>query len=137
MVVFIFCVGLGMFEGVFEFIFNVKISVVGFYCDEEMFQLVVYFDKVVKNIDECMVFIVDFMFVIGGILIVIIDLFKKKGCIKIMGFFFVVVFEGIKVVVDVYFDVDIFMVVVDECLNEKGYILLGLGDVGDKIFGMC
>lgn len=77
------------------------------------------------------------MLVIGGMLIVIIDFLKKKGCWRIMGLFFVVVFEGIKVVVEVYFDVDIFIVVIDDRLNEKGYILLGLGDVGDKIFGMC
>lgn len=90
-----------------------------------------------KNIDECIVFIVDFMLVIGGIFIVIIDLLKKKGCIKILGLFLVVVLEGIKVVIDVYFDIEIFIVVIDEWLNEKGYILLGLGDVGDKIFGIC
>lgn len=136
-IVLIFCVGLGMLDGVLKLILNVKISVVGLYCDEILLQLVVYFDKVVKNIDKCMVLIVDFMLVIGGMFIVIIDLLKVKGCKKIMGLFFVVVLEGIDVVVVVYFDVDIYIVVIDDCLNEKGYILFGLGDVGDKIFGIC
>ena len=127
--------GLGMLEGVLELIPNAKISVVGLYRDEETLQPVAYFDKVVKNIDERTALIVDPMLATGGTLIATIDLLKKKGCTKIMGLFLVAAPEGIKAVVDAPPDVDIFTAAVDERLNEKGYILPGLGDAGDKIFG--
>lgn len=127
--------GLGMLEGVLELIPNAKISVVGLYRDEETLQPVAYFDKVVKNIDERTALIVDPMLATGGTLIATIDLLKKKGCRQIMGLFLVAAPEGIKAVVDAHPDVDIFTAAIDERLNEKGYILPGLGDAGDKIFG--
>lgn len=127
--------GLGMLEGVLELIPNAKISVVGLYRDEESLQPVAYFDKVVKNIDERTALIVDPMLATGGTLIATIDLLKKKGCRRIMGLFLVAAPEGIKAVVDAHPDVDIFTAAIDERLNEKGYILPGLGDAGDKIFG--
>jgi len=112
--------GLGMLEGVLELIPNAKISVVGLYRDEDTLQPVAYFDKVVKNIDERTALIVDL---------------KKKGCRRIMGLFLVAAPEGIKAVVEAHPDVDIFTAAIDDRLNEKGYILPGLGDAGDKIFG--
>ncbi|WP_334056999.1 uracil phosphoribosyltransferase [Alteromonas sp. S005] len=127
--------GLGMLEGVLELIPNAKISVVGLYRDEETLQPIAYFDKVVKNIDERTALIVDPMLATGGTLIATIDLLKKKGCRRIMGLFLVAAPEGIKAVVDAHPDVDIFTAAIDERLNEKGYILPGLGDAGDKIFG--
>ena len=127
--------GLGMLEGVLELIPNAKISVVGLYRDEDTLQPVAYFDKVVKNIDERTALIVDPMLATGGTLIATIDLLKKKGCRRIMGLFLVAAPEGIKAVVDAHPDVDIFTAAIDERLNEKGYILPGLGDAGDKIFG--
>ncbi|MCB4436330.1 uracil phosphoribosyltransferase [Alteromonas sp. McT4-15] len=127
--------GLGMLEGVLELIPNAKISVVGLYRDEETLQPVAYFDKVVKNIDERTALIVDPMLATGGTLIATIDLLKEKGCTKIMGLFLVAAPEGIRAVVDAHPDVDIFTAAIDERLNDKGYILPGLGDAGDKIFG--
>jgi len=127
--------GLGMLDGVLNLIPNAKISVVGLYRDEETLQPVAYFDKVVKNIDERTALIVDPMLATGGTLIATIDLLKKKGCSKIMGLFLVAAPEGIKAVVEAHPDVDIFTAAIDEKLNEKGYILPGLGDAGDKIFG--
>ena len=127
--------GLGMLEGVLELIPNAKISVVGLYRDEETLQPVAYFDKVVKNIDERTALIVDPMLATGGTLIATIDLLKKKGCTKIMGLFLVAAPEGIRAVVDAHPDIDIFTAAIDERLNDKGYILPGLGDAGDKIFG--
>lgn len=127
--------GLGMLEGVLELIPNAKISVVGLYRDEETLKPVAYFDKVVKNIDERTALIVDPMLATGGTLIATIDLLKKKGCNKIMGLFLVAAPEGLKAVVDAHPDVDIFTAAIDERLNDKGYILPGLGDAGDKIFG--
>ena len=127
--------GLGMLDGVLELIPNAKISVVGLYRDEDTLQPVAYFDKVVKNIDERTALIVDPMLATGGTLIATIDLLKKKGCTKIMGLFLVAAPEGIRTVVDAHPDVDIFTAAIDERLNENGYILPGLGDAGDKIFG--
>jgi uracil phosphoribosyltransferase len=127
--------GLGMLEGVLELIPNAKISVVGLYRDEETLQPVAYFDKVVKNIDERTALIVDPMLATGGTLISTIDLLKEKGCKNIMGLFLVAAPEGIRSVVDKHPDVDIFTAAIDEHLDENGYILPGLGDAGDKIFG--
>ena len=127
--------GLGMLEGVLELIPNAKISVVGLYRDEETLQPGAYFDKVVKNIDERTALIVDPMLATGGTLIATIDLLKKKGCTKILGLFLVAAPEGIKAVIDAHPDIEIFTAAIDERLNEKGYILPGLGDAGDKIFG--
>lgn len=127
--------GLGMLEGVLELIPNAKISVVGLYRDEETLQPVAYFDKVVKNIDERTALIVDPMLATGGTLIATIDLLKEKGCKNIMGLFLVAAPEGIRSVVDKHPDVDIFTAAIDERLDENGYILPGLGDAGDKIFG--
>ena len=107
----------------------------GLYRDEDTLQPVAYFDKVVKNIDERTALIVDPMLATGGTLIATIDLLKKKGCRKIMGLFLVAAPEGIKAVVEAHPDVDIFTAAIDDRLNEKGYILPGLGDAGDKIFG--
>ena len=127
--------GLGMLDGVLELLPNAKISVVGLYRDETTLEPVPYFDKVVTDIDQRIALIVDPMLATGGTLIATIDLLKEKGCTHIMGLFLVAAPEGIDAVVSAHPDVDIFTAAVDERLNEKGYILPGLGDAGDKIFG--
>ncbi|QPG06362.1 uracil phosphoribosyltransferase [Salinimonas marina] len=127
--------GLGMLDGVMELIPNAKISVVGLYRDEESLEPVAYFDKVVKHIDERTALIVDPMLATGGTLIATIDLLKQKGCTKIMGLFLVAAPEGIAAVTKIHPDIEIFTASVDEKLNDKGYILPGLGDAGDRIFG--
>ncbi len=127
--------GLGMLDGVMELIPNAKISVVGLYRNEETLEPVAYFDKVVKDIDQRTALIVDPMLATGGTLIATIDLLKQRGCNHIMGLFLVAAPEGIKAVQDAHPDVDIFTASVDEKLNEQGYILPGLGDAGDRIFG--
>ncbi|MEW9799480.1 uracil phosphoribosyltransferase [Alteromonas sp. CYL-A6] len=127
--------GLGMLDGVLNLVPNAKISVVGFYRNEETLQPVAYFDKVVKDVDQRIALIVDPMLATGGTLIATIDLLKQKGCTHIMGLFLVAAPEGIKAVQDAHPDVDIFTAAIDERLNEQGYILPGLGDAGDKIFG--
>lgn len=135
-VVLILCVGLGMMDGVLEYILSVCISVVGIYCDEEILKFVLYFKKLVNDVEECLVIVVDLMLVIGGLMIVIFDLFKNVGCKYIKVLVFVVAFEGIEVLKVSYFDIEFYMVLIDSYLNEYGYIVFGLGDVGDKIFGM-
>jgi uracil phosphoribosyltransferase len=127
--------GLGMLDGVMRLIPNAKVSVVGLYRDEVTLQPVAYFDKVVKDIDARTALIVDPMLATGGTLIATIDLLKAKGCQHIMGLFLVAAPEGLAAVLKKHPDVDIYTAAVDEKLNDKGYILPGLGDAGDKIFG--
>ena len=127
--------GLGMLDGVLRLIPNAKISVVGLYRDEETLQPVAYFDKVVKDVPKRTALIVDPMLATGGTLIATIDLLKQKGCKHIMGLFLVAAPEGLEVVQNAHPDVDIYTAAIDEKLNEHGYILPGLGDAGDKIFG--
>lgn len=127
--------GLGMLDGVLRLIPNAKISVVGLYRDEESLQPVAYFDKVVNDVELRTALIVDPMLATGGTLIATIDLLKSKGCKKILGLFLVAAPEGIDAVVAKHPDIDIYVAAVDQQLNEHGYILPGLGDAGDKIFG--
>jgi uracil phosphoribosyltransferase len=127
--------GLGMLDGVLRLVPNAKISVVGLYRDEETLQPVAYFDKVVKDVAERTALIVDPMLATGGTLIATIDLLKQKGCTHIMGLFLVAAPEGLAAVTSKHPDVDIYTAAIDEKLNAQGYILPGLGDAGDKIFG--
>ncbi|MBW8189506.1 uracil phosphoribosyltransferase [Neiella marina] len=127
--------GLGMLDGVQTLLPNAKISVVGLYRNEETLEPVAYFDKVVRDVDERTALIVDPMLATGGTLIATIDLLKAKGCTQIMGLFLVAAPEGIAKLEAAHPDVDIYVASVDESLNEKGYIIPGLGDAGDKIFG--
>lgn len=127
--------GLGMLDGVLRLVPNAKISVVGLYRNEETLQPVAYFDKVVSDIDERIGLIVDPMLATGGTLNATIDLLKNKGCKQILGLFLVAAPEGIEAVVKQHPDIDIYVAAIDDCLNDKGYILPGLGDAGDKIFG--
>lgn len=127
--------GLGMLDGVQSLIPNAKISVVGLYRDEETLEPVAYFDKVVSDVEERVALIVDPMLATGGTLIATIDLLKAKGCTQIMGLFLVAAPEGIAKLEAAHPDVDIYVASVDDHLNEQGYIIPGLGDAGDKIFG--
>lgn len=127
--------GLGMLEGVMQLIPSAKTSVVGLYRDEKTLEPVAYFDKVVKDVEARTALILDPMLATGGTLIATIDLLKQKGCKHIMGLFLVASPEGIEAVTKVHPDIDIYTASVDDRLNEHGYILPGLGDAGDKIFG--
>ncbi|GAC16373.1 uracil phosphoribosyltransferase [Aliiglaciecola lipolytica] len=127
--------GLGMLDGVLQLIPNAKISVVGLYRNEETLEPVAYFDKVVKDVDLRTALIVDPMLATGGTLIATIDLLKSKKCKKILGLFLVAAPEGIKEVIKKHPDVEIYVASIDEKLDHQGYILPGLGDAGDKIFG--
>lgn len=127
--------GLGMMDGVIDLIPSAKVSVVGFYRDEETLQPVEYYVKTASAMDERIALILDPMLATGGTLLATIDLLKKAGCTKIKGLFLVAAPEGIKRIEAAHPDVDIYVAAVDERLNEAGYILPGLGDAGDKIFG--
>ena len=127
--------GLGMMDGVMDLIPSAKVSVVGFYRDEESLKPVQYYVKTANKVEERTALILDPMLATGGTLIATIDLLKKAGCKKIKGLFLVAAPEGIAKVEALHPDVDIYTASVDDCLNEDGYILPGLGDAGDKIFG--
>ena len=127
--------GLGMLDGVLTLVPNAKVSVVGLYRDEETLDPVAYFDKVITDIDQRTSLIIDPMLATGGTLLATIDLLKQKGCKKIIGLFLVASPEGLERVTKLHPDVDLFIAAIDDCLNENGYILPGLGDAGDKIFG--
>jgi len=127
--------GIGMMEGVLEAIPSAKVSVVGLYRDEKTLKPVTYFEKLVQDIDQRKAMILDPMLATGGTLIATVDMLKKAGCKDIIGIFLVAAPEGIKKMVEAHPDVDIWVAGIDERLNENGYILPGLGDAGDKIFG--
>ena len=127
--------GLGMLDGVLTLVPNAKVSVVGLYRDEETLNPVAYFDKIITDIEQRTALIIDPMLATGGTLLATIDLLKQKGCKKIIGLFLVASPEGLERVTKLHPDVDLFIAAIDDSLNEKGYILPGLGDAGDKIFG--
>jgi uracil phosphoribosyltransferase len=127
--------GLGMLDGVMQLVPNAKISVVGLYRDEETLAPVAYFDKIIADVDQRTALIIDPMLATGGTLLATIDLLKQKGCKKIMGLFLVASPEGLERVVASHPDIDLYIAAIDDYLNEQGYIIPGLGDAGDKIFG--
>lgn len=127
--------GLGMMNGVIDLIPSAKVTVVGYYRNEETLEPVEYYVKTARDIEERIALILDPMLATGGTLLATINTLKKAGCTKIKGLFIVAAPEGLKRISEEHPDVEIFVAAVDERLNEKGYILPGLGDAGDKIFG--
>ncbi|TQV76725.1 uracil phosphoribosyltransferase [Aliikangiella marina] len=127
--------GIGMLDGVLEMMPSAKISVVGLYRDEETLQPVSYFEKLTSNIEERMALIIDPMLATGGSMIATIDLLKKAGSKNIRALVLVAAPEGIKALESSHPDVDIYTASIDEKLDSNGYIIPGLGDAGDKIFG--
>lgn len=127
--------GLGMLDGVLELVPSAKISVVGLYRDEETLEPVAYFDKLASDIDQRMALIIDPMLATGGTLVATIDLLKAAGCTNIRVIVLVAAPEGIIKVQQAHPEVDIYTAAVDSHLDENGYIIPGLGDAGDRIFG--
>ncbi len=127
--------GLGMMEGVLRAVPTARISVVGIYRDETTMQPVTYFKKLVQDIDQRKAVILDPMLATGGTLVATIDMLKEAGCKDIIGIFLVAAPEGIARLTRKHPDVDIYVAAVDRGLDQNSYILPGLGDAGDKIFG--
>lgn len=127
--------GLGMMDGVLDLIPSARVSVVGLYRNEETLEPVPYFKKLTSEMDNRIALILDPMLATGGSLIATIEMLKETGCHQIRGLFLVAAPEGIARLQEVHPDVDIYTAAIDERLNEQGYILPGLGDAGDKIFG--
>ncbi|WP_263145253.1 uracil phosphoribosyltransferase [Pseudomonas sp. RIT-PI-AD] len=127
--------GIGMLDGVLSLIPGAKVSAVGVARNEETLKAHTYLEKLVPEIDERLAMIIDPMLATGSSMVATIDLLKKAGCREIRAMVLVAAPEGIKAVADAHPDVIIYTASIDERLNENGYIIPGLGDAGDKIFG--
>lgn len=127
--------GTGMLDGVIRVIPNAKIGHIGMYRDEETHIPVNYFFKVPSDIQDREVIILDPMLATGGSAIDAIELLKQKGVKKIKFLSIIGAPEGIKRVEDIHPDVQIYCAHIDKYLNEHAYIVPGLGDAGDRIFG--
>jgi uracil phosphoribosyltransferase len=127
--------GLGMMPGVLNLIPSAKVSVVGLYRNEETLKPVRYYVKMTSAMQERIALILDPMLATGGSVIAAIDLLKESGCRQIKGIFMVAAPEGIEKVTNAHPDVNVYVAAIDEKLNDIGYIIPGLGDAGDKIFG--
>ncbi|CUS47500.1 MAG: uracil phosphoribosyltransferase UppS [Idiomarinaceae bacterium HL-53] len=127
--------GIGMLDGVLTLIPSARVSVVGLYRDEETLQPVSYFEKFAGSIEERLALVIDPMLATGGSMIATLDMLKKHGCRDIRVLVLVAAPEGVEKVTAAHPDVDIYTAALDSHLNEHGYIIPGLGDAGDKIFG--
>ncbi|MDK4399115.1 uracil phosphoribosyltransferase [Enterococcus faecalis] len=127
--------GIGMVDGILELIPAAKVGHVGLYRDEETLQPHEYFVKLPEDITSRQLFVVDPMLATGGSAIMAIDSLKERGASNIKFVCLVAVPEGVKALQEAHPDVDIYTAALDERLNEDGYIVPGLGDAGDRLFG--
>lgn len=127
--------GLGMVDGVLELIPAAKIGHIGLYRDPETLDPVEYYCKLPADCDEREVFVVDPMLATGGSAVAAIQMLKNKGCKNIHFMCIIAAPEGVKKMQEAHPDVDIYIGALDSHLNENGYIVPGLGDAGDRIFG--
>ena len=127
--------GLGMVDGLRDLIPVARVGFIGLYRDEETHKPVPYYCKLPKGVDKRLVILTDPMLATGGSACDAIDLVKQKGCQDIRLMCLVAAPEGIKLVQEKHPDVDIYVAAIDRQLNDNCYILPGLGDAGDRIFG--
>ncbi|MCL2719286.1 MAG: uracil phosphoribosyltransferase [Lachnospiraceae bacterium] len=127
--------GLGMVDGMLTMIPTAKVGHIGLYRDHDSLEPVEYYCKIPADCAEREVFVVDPMLATGGSSSVAIQMLKDRGCKKIHYMCIIAAPEGIKRMEDDHPDVNIYAGALDEKLNEIGYIIPGLGDAGDRIFG--
>ena len=127
--------GLGMVDRMVDMIPSAKIGHIGLYRDPETHQPVEYYCKLPEDIESRVVFVVDPMLATGGSAVAAIDFLKAKGCRNIVMMNIIGCPEGIKAVQEAHPDVELYVAAVDERLNDHAYIIPGLGDAGDRIFG--
>ncbi len=127
--------GLGMVDSMVDMIPSAKIGHIGLYRDPETHQPVEYYCKLPEDIENRQVFVVDPMLATGGSAVAAIDFLKNSGCKNIIMMHVIGCPEGVKAVQDAHPDVEMYLAAVDERLNEHAYIVPGLGDAGDRIFG--
>jgi uracil phosphoribosyltransferase len=127
--------GLGMLDGVLDMIPSAKVSVVGLSRNHETLQPENYFEKFVGKLDERTALIIDPMLATAGSMIATVELLKKRGCKDIRALVLVAAPEGVAALAKAHPEVRCWSASIDSHLNEIGYIIPGLGDAGDKIFG--
>jgi len=127
--------GLGMVDAMVDLIPSAKIGHIGLYRDPDTHKPVEYYCKLPEDIENRQVFVVDPMLATGGSAVAAIDFLKARGCKHIIMMNIIGCPEGVKAVQEAHPDVDIYMAACDEKLNEHAYIIPGLGDAGDRIFG--
>ena len=127
--------GLGMVDGILTLFPAAKVGHIGLYRDEETLEPQEYYCKLPTNIEQKVVMVVDPMLATGGSACDAIKMLKKRGCDKIKLMSIIAAPEGVSKVAETHPDVEVFVATLDRCLNEHGYILPGLGDAGDRIFG--
>ncbi|MEE6727277.1 uracil phosphoribosyltransferase [Pediococcus acidilactici] len=127
--------GLGMVDGMAELLPVARIGHIGMYRDEETLKPTEYFVKLPSDISDRQVFVVDPMLATGGSAIMAVDALKKRGAKDIRFCSLVAAPEGVKALQEAHPDIDIYTAALDEKLNEDGYVVPGLGDAGDRLFG--
>ena len=127
--------GIGMVDGLLELMPFAHVGHIGLYRDETTHKPIEYYFKMPKNVENSIVIVVDPMLATGGSAADAIDSLKQRGCTNIRLMNLVAAPEGIELMQKRHPDVDIYVAAIDECLNENAYIVPGLGDAGDRIFG--
>ncbi len=127
--------GIGMVDGLLSLVPAAKVGHIGMYRDEETLEPVEYLVKLPEDIDQRQIFVVDPMLATGGSAILAVDSLKKRGAANIKFVCLVAAPEGVKKLQESHPDIDIYTASLDEKLNEHGYIVPGLGDAGDRLFG--
>lgn len=127
--------GLGLLDGVLNMVPSARISIIGLYRNERTLEPVEYYVKLASDLPERAAFILDPMLATGGSLLAAISILKKHGCREICSLNLVCAPEGLAKVESAHPDVNIYTAAIDERLNSDGYIIPGLGDAGDRIFG--
>lgn len=127
--------GLGMVSGILNMVPNAAVGHIGLYRDEETLEPHEYYCKLPKRIDKRQVILLDPMLATGGSAVAAIDFIKQRGGKKIKFMCMIAAPEGMEAVTKAHPDVDVYCAQMDEKLNERGYIMPGLGDAGDRLFG--
>lgn len=127
--------GIGMLDGVLALIPGARVSVVGLYRDEKTLKPVAYFEKLAGYMEERLALVIDPMLATGGTMNATLDMLKARGCKQIQVLVLVAAPEGVAKVHEQHPDVEIYTAALDSHLDKNGYIIPGLGDAGDKIFG--
>ena len=127
--------GLGMVEGMLNMVPAAKVGHIGLYRDPETLKPVEYYCKLPADCGEREVFVTDPMLATGGSAVAAITMLKEKGVKNIRFMCLIAAPEGVKALTEAHPDVDVYVGALDECLNDHGYIMPGLGDAGDRIFG--
>ena len=127
--------GLGMVDAMVDLIPAAKIGHIGLYRDPETHKPVEYYCKLPEDVEKRQVFVVDPMLATGGSAVAAIDFLKAHGCKNIIMMNILGCPEGVAAVLKAHPDVNLYVAHIDDCLNEHAYILPGLGDAGDRIFG--